>query len=366
MSEPPKVGLIGTGSNSRQHLPGYQLRPDEVQLSAVCDLREDAARAFAAEAGVNEVYPDARAMLEQSDVDAVDICTIHDTHAELAIAAAQAGKHVLLAKPMAISLDECRAILEATDQAGVTFMVAQHLRHVPSYMALRQCVRAGELGRIWAARCDTFLTAALDDGRQPIAPRSGWWGFDGKRGGGGVVTMLSVHHLDLMRYFVGEVARVDARAWRGHPSFTNEAEDRAVATLEFSNGAIGHLTASFSSRAPWSFQIMLMGEHGAAWTPPPDNPSPLMAHRAPAVIASVERDGPDGFQGAQSFQPLETDTFNLPSADPYINEIQHFARCCADGGEPISSGRDNIETMKIVFGVYESARSGTPVELSQL
>ncbi len=366
MTEPLKVGLIGTGSISRMHLPGYQLAPDEVRLTAVCDIREDAARRFADEAGVDAVFSDAEQLLAQSDVDAVDICTIHDQHAPLAIAAARAGKHVLLEKPMAISLDECRAILEATEQAGVTFMVAQQLRHVPSYVGLRRRIQAGELGRIWSARCDTFLTAALEDGRQPIAPGAGWWGFDGKRGGGGVVTMLAVHHLDLLRYLVGEVARVDARSWTGHPSFSNGAEDRAAATLEFANGAVGQLTASFSSRAPWAFQLMLLGEHGSAWTPPPEDGSPLAAHRAPAVIASAAQDGERGFRGAQSFEPIETDDLGLPTDDPYINEIQHFARCCLDGGEPISSGRDNIETMKIVFGIYESARSGAPVELAAL
>lgn len=360
-----KVGLIGTGSISRQHLLGYQHAPERVRLTAVCDIREQAAHGFAAEANVDAVFTDAEQMLEEADLDAVDICTIHDQHAPLAIAAARAGKHVLLEKPMAVSLDECRAILEATEQAGVTFMVAQQLRHVPSYVALRRRIQAGELGRIWSARCDTFLAAALEDG-QPSGSRPGWWGFDGKRGGGGVITMLSVHHLDLLRYLVGEVVRVDARYWTGHPHFTNNAEDRAVATLEFANGAIGQLTASFSSRAPWSFQFLLLGERGSAWTPPPQDASPLMAHRAPAVIASNDGDGEQGFRGADSFQPIPTDDLGLPSDDPYINEIQHFARCCEDGGEPISSGRDNLETMKIVFGIYESARSGAPIDLAAL
>ena len=366
MPEPLKIGLVGTGGISRQHLPGYQLDPDRIRISAVCDIREDAAREFAAEAGVDTVFTDIHDLLDQSDIDAVDICTIHDTHAELAIAAAQAGKHVLLEKPMAISLDECRAIVEATQEAGVTFMVAQHLRHVPTYMALRRRIQAGELGRIWSARVDTFLTAALDDPNQPIAPRAGWWGFDGKRGGGGVITLLSVHHLDLMRYLVGEVVRVEARAWRGHPSFTNDAEDRAVATLEFANGAIGTLTASLTSRAPWLFQTVILGDQGAAWTPPPDENTPLMWHRIPAVITSAAQQGDESFNLETSFQPIDTDDLNLPTDNPYINEIQHFASCCEDGGEPISSGRDNLETMKIVFGIYESAQSGNPVDLDSL
>ena len=378
MADPLKVGLIGAGGISRQHLPGYQHDPERVRLEAVCDIREDRAREFAAEADLDAdaVFRDAREMCELAEIDAVDICTIHDTHAELAIAAAQAGKHVLLEKPMAISIEECRAIVEATERAGVTLMVAQHLRHVPSYIALRRRIQAGELGRIWSARVDTFLTAALDDPNQPIAPGRGFWGFDGKRGGGGVVTLLSVHHLDLMRFFVGEVARVDARAWRGHPSFTNEAEDRAVATLEFANGAIGTLTASLTSRAPWLFQTVILGDEGAAWTPPPTENTPLMWHRVPAVLTSARQDGAtqDGatqegeerFDPTTSFQPLDTSDVTVPTDNPYINEIIHFASCCEDGAEPISGGRDNLETMKIVFAIYESAQSGRPVDLETL
>ena len=187
MTEPLKVGMIGTGSISRAHLPVYQLAPDRVRLTAVCDIRADAARQFAADAQIDAVFDGAEDLLELGDVDAVDICTIHDTHAPLAIAAARAGKHVLLEKPMAVSIDECRQILEATEQAGVTFMVAQQLRHVPSYMALRRRIQAGELGQIWSARCDTFLAAALTDNLASGRPRQGWWGLDGKRGGGGGV-----------------------------------------------------------------------------------------------------------------------------------------------------------------------------------
>ena len=368
MAEPLKVGLIGAGGISRQHLPGYQLDPGRVRLEAVCDIREERARAFASEAeiGADAVFSDAREMFELADIDAVDICTIHDTHAELAMAAAEAGKHVLLEKPMAISMAECRAIVEATEAAGVTFMVAQHLRHVPTYVALRRRIQAGELGRIWSARVDTFLTAALDDPDQPIAPGRGFWGFDGKRGGGGVVTLLSVHHLDLMRFFVGEVVRVEARAWRGHPSFTNEAEDRVVATLEFANGAIGTLTASLTSRAPWLFQTVILGDEGAAWTPPPAENTPLMWHRVPAVMTSAQQEGDESFDPVTSFRPVDTSDLSLPTDNPYVNEIIHFAACCEDGAEPVSGGRDNLETMKIVFGVYESAQSGRAVDLGSL
>ena len=93
---------------------------------------------------------------------------------------------------------------------------------------------------------------------------------------------------------------------------------------------------------------------------------PLMAHRSPAVIASAGQDGEQGFNPDTSFRPIDPDDVALPTNDPYVNEIVHFARCCEDGAEPISGGRDNIETMKLVFGIYESSRTGQAVELSQL
>ena len=101
MTEPFTFGLVGTGTISRAQLPVYQLAPDRVRLAAVCDIRASAARP---------------------------------------------GVHVPLETPMAVSIDECRQVPEATEQARVTFMVAQQLRRVPSYMALRRCIQAGELG----------------------------------------------------------------------------------------------------------------------------------------------------------------------------------------------------------------------------
>jgi UDP-N-acetyl-2-amino-2-deoxyglucuronate dehydrogenase len=100
MSGPLKVGLVGTGSIARAHLPAFQQFPDRVQLTAVCDIREEAAGRFAANAGNIPVYTDLASMLREADVDAVGICTVHDQHRHQVIAAAESGRHVLLEKPV--------------------------------------------------------------------------------------------------------------------------------------------------------------------------------------------------------------------------------------------------------------------------
>lgn len=162
-----KIGLIGTGAISRIHVTAMNLASEKVRLTAVCDIREDAVREFARKAKVDAIYLDPTRLLKEADVDAVYICTPHHTHAPIAIAAAEAGKHILLEKPMAITMQECRDIIAATEKAGVTFMVAQQLRHVPSYVGVRRLIQQGELGRIWGVRSDTWRPMLLSRSAPP-------------------------------------------------------------------------------------------------------------------------------------------------------------------------------------------------------
>lgn len=361
---PLRIGLIGSGGIARAHMHAFTEHRDEVELVAVCDIREEAARAYAADAGVDAaaVYTDADALLARDDVDAVDIATIHDQHAGNAIAAARAGKHVLLEKPMACSVPEARAIVAACEDAGVTFMVAQMLRYLPHYRNVKRIVEAGELGRIWACRADSWFGAALPG----TMTRPNWWGFDGKRNGGGCVMMVSTHQVDLLRYFVGDVVRVSAKTWGDHPLMSNGAEDRAVASFEFANGAMGTLLSSYSARTPWMYQSLLLGEKGTIYTAPPLEGGVIDQHHAPAMIASEAREERPGRNGIDAFTEVPPLMDGLVGDNPFTNEIVHFARCIRDGVEPASSGRDNLNTMEAVHGVYASAAAGRPIEVSGL
>jgi predicted dehydrogenase len=361
LSKALKVGLIGAGSISRLHLGAYTRFPDKLRLNAVCDINAEAANRVANEHKVGAIYTDAAKMLKEADIEAVEICTVHDQHAALAITAAQAGKHILLEKPMACNMQECRSILAAADKAGTTFMVGQQLRFLPSYAGLKKLIQEGELGRIWSVRCDDWLPTFLS---RTSSPRGDWWGIDGKRAGGGVLIMLSTHHIDLFRYFIGDIKSVWGKCWTQHPLFRNRAEDHVVATLEFENGAIGHASASYSSRVPYEYQILVFGEDGTAHATSTPGETALQQHQTPAVVSSAKRDG-GKFDQKTGFVPVEPAAW-LACEDPYINEIVHFAECCRDGKEPLSSGRDNLGTMKAIFGIYESCKTGKKVELKDL
>jgi len=370
MAAPLKIGLIGTGLISGIHLMAMNRASERVKLTAACDVREDAARQFAKQAGIEAVYTDAATMLKEADIEAVDICASHHWHRDLAIASADAGKHVLLEKPMAITMQECRDIIAATDKAGVTFMVGQQLRHVPNYIAVRRLIQEGELGQIWGVRSDSWLPVVMSRSA-PTGPYAQdeqlRWRLDGKQAGGGSLIWNATHFIDLFRYFIGDAKRVFGTCWTDHPMFTGGAEDRVMATIEFENGAIGHISNSWSTRTPWQFQFMILGGEGSIYTPVVTGGNPLEQHEAPAVVSSPRHDIEGAGPGPQSrpFVPLDPPE-GLFSDNPYANEIVHFAECCQEGKEPISSGRDNLGTMKILFGIYESSRTGEMVDLDTL
>ena len=374
MSEPFKIGLIGTGGISRAHLPVYEQFPEQVKLTAVCDIVEAAARERAEQANVDDIYLDYEEMLRKADIDAVDICTSHHTHARIVIAAAKAGKHALVEKPMGNNMQECRDMIAATDQAGVTFMIAHMLRFSPSTEAVRQLLAAGELGEIRAARIDILMNAV---GRL----REGHWMLDGNAGGGIGMTN-TIHEVDLVRHLVGDVKRVNGVTRTVSPRLKNNAEDILCATLEFENGAVATVLCSWCAvRGPVSQQYTLLGEKGALHSLPVF-PIYRGDHFGPVVVSSPERDeqgtepvmnrrapgrqlrGMEDIMG--HYHQLAPGTWGLPSDDCFTNEILHFAECAQEGKEPISSGKDILGSMKVLFGIYESARTGKAVDLASL
>lgn len=371
MTKPLKIGLIGTGAISNLHLLAMNMAKEKVKLTAVCDIREDAVRQFASQAKIKAVYTDALMMLKEADIEAVDICASHHVHRDLAVASAEAGKHVLLEKPMAISLQECRDIIAATQKAGTTLMIGQQLRYVPSYIAVQKLIKDGELGEVWGLRSDSWLPVVMsrsvpDSYTTPNEAIK--WRRDGKKAGGGSLIWNAMHFIDLFRYFIGDSKRVFARCWTNHPDMTGGAEDRVMATIEFENGAIGHISNSWSTWTPWMFQFMILGTKCSIYTPALPDGNPLEQHEAPAVISCAKHDVPErrsGIMPSCSFVAINPPE-EVFSRNPFTNELAHFADCCRSGKEPISSGKDNLGTMKIVFGIYESSRTGKIVDLNTL
>ncbi|MBZ0296154.1 MAG: Gfo/Idh/MocA family oxidoreductase [Anaerolineae bacterium] len=333
-----RVGIIGCGLMGQQHARGYLAASELAHVVTCCDDRLEAAQQAAAlfNNGV-QVTTDWEEVIANPDIDAVSICTPHYLHRPQVIAATQAGKHVLLEKPMALNLAEARSMVAAAEAAGITYMIAQNQRYLPEHWRIKELLNEGSIGRVFAARIDgnQMLSAIYPPGH---------WLFRKVKSGGGVIRTTAIHKLDLMRYLLGEIKRVNAVHRISGLNPEMDCEDVAAMTLEFENGAIGDAFFTFASpRAPIptaSHELtVLYGEQG-------------MIHNVGGWFMTHGR---------------EVTNLGLPDADfnaTFLNEVRHFLECVRDGREPLSSGRNNLGTMAVIEAMYQSAEQGCAVEVA--
>lgn len=218
------------------------------RLKVLCGRTRAGLDAAAARFGWEETATDWRAVVERDDIDVVDICTPGDSHAEIAIAAARAGKAVLCEKPLANSVRDAERMLAAVRKARVTHMLCHNYRRIPAVVLAKRLIDEGKLGTIRHFR-GVYLQEWLVD---PMAPRV--WRLDRKRSGSGALGDLGSHVVDLARYLVGEIADVSgamATFVKRRPLPENRrrmaavtVDDAAVAAVRFANGALGTIEAT--------------------------------------------------------------------------------------------------------------------------
>lgn len=263
MSQPLRVGVVGTSWWADwMHLPSLKSHP-HAQIAAICGRDRARADAMAAKYGIPHVFTDYRAMIEQADLQALIVSVPDDLHHAITMDALAAGLHVLCEKPLASSAEQARQIYEQAEAAGVKHMVLFTYRWLPQYQYLHELAAQGFLGRPYQAD----LHFRMDYGRDG----SYKWRFDRRRANG-VLGDLGSHMIDLARWCVGDIARVNAHLTTfferpgvdGQP--LDPANDSAVLMLEFANGAQGTIQVNALVRGfqhDWQQQIALFGEHGA-------------------------------------------------------------------------------------------------------
>ncbi|WP_026870068.1 Gfo/Idh/MocA family protein [Inquilinus limosus] len=299
------IGIIGAGYFGAIHARAIAAVPG-VRVAAVCRQDIDAARAFAREHGGN-AYNHWQALLDDPAVDTVLIATPHHLHAGMAIAAAQAGKHVLLEKPMAPTVAECDAINAAVAEAGVHLMVGHVMHFALPCLAAREIVAGGGIGRP-VLGSSWLIKLWMEANRQP-------WHLSSKTGGGMLLT-AGIHALDRLVWLMdGPVASVSAMA--GTHFHDQEADDAALMLLRFADGRIGQVASIGYRDGGVGFAMDLVCEagtlridfdqgvaigRGGAWTPVPNSIEPDWMQRAVerewrAILALIEGDAPNPADG---------------------------------------------------------------------
>lgn len=247
------VAMIGYQFMGRAHSNAWrQVRaffdpPIEPVMKVVCGRSAEGAARAAAKLGWEESGANWQEIVTRADIDVVDICTPGDAHAEIAIAAAEAGKAVLCEKPLANSLAEAEAMLAAVERAGVIHMLCHNYRRAPAVALAKRLIEAGEIGRIRHFR-GVYLQDWIVD---PDFPRT--WRLEKARAGSGALGDIASHSLDLARYLVGEISEVSGLLETfikerpledGSGRGRVDVDDAALAMLRFENGAIGTVEGS--------------------------------------------------------------------------------------------------------------------------
>ncbi|HEX7119969.1 MAG TPA: Gfo/Idh/MocA family oxidoreductase [Longimicrobiales bacterium] len=329
-----RVAILGTGAIAQiVHLPVLS-GLDGVELAAVCDVDRPKAKAIASRFEVPRVFRADEEVFASDDVDAVVICTPSHLHERQAIAALEAGKHVLVERPLALDADGARRVVEAAERAGKTLMVALNNRYRPDVRALSPFLRGGELGEVF------FVKAGwLNRKVRTVRPT---WRHRRETAGGGVLMDLGTQALDLCLWLLGypKVERVNAYL---HPGEGMEVEDAAALMLRLENGPVVSVEVTWSLLAQRDrHYLQVLGSHGTG------SVSPLMVYK------EVEH-------GLLDVTPkLAPGPENAYTAS-YRQELRHFV-AAARGAETLAPPRDQIELMRLVALAYRSAAEGREIE----
>lgn len=231
------VAIIGTGAISPAHIEAFLKFNDMCRIVALCDIYPEKAVKKAEEYNLNvDIYDDHRKMLERDDIDLVSICTPPYTHAEITINFLNSGKHVLVEKPMASSLEECDKMIEAAKRNNKILSVISQNRFTNPMMKLKKVIESNLAGPILHSQINSYWWRGYNYYNL-------WWRGTWEKEGGGCTLNHAVHHIDLFKWFTGMPEEVFA-VMSNVAHDNAEVEDISVAICRFENGTIGQITSS--------------------------------------------------------------------------------------------------------------------------
>ncbi len=339
-----KWGVIGAGGiASRRTIPEGLLPSPQCELVALMDVDPGRAAAAAQRFGVRQWFTRAEDLLALPEVEAVYIATPNCYHKEQTVAAARAGKHVLVEKPMALSERDAEEMVTACRRAGVQLMVAYMMRFHAHHQRLKAMIEAGELGQV------TFGRAQLTCWYPPIPDA---WRQDARLSGGGAFIDMGTHCLDLLEMLIGKVKRLSAFA--GTLAFDYPVEDTATVLLEFESGAQGVVDASFCVPDEASQNVLeVRGTRGAVVA---DHTIGQEAGGTMTAVTLGQVGGYDAQQArsaAPAARPIEVEPVNT-----YRAEVEYFVECIEQDREPFSGGAEAIRFVALTEAIYRAARTG--------
>ncbi len=350
MSKTLKIGMIGAGGIAGTHII-YLKKIEGVEVNALCDISEKAAKATAEKYQIPNVFSNYKDLLKLKDLDAVSVCTPNYFHAEPTIAALKAGKHVIVEKPMAMNAKEAQAMVQAADEAKKVLVIGFQIRYSPKAQIIKRAIDDGKIGKVLYARCQALRRRGIPN-----------WGVFGQKKlhGGGPMIDIGIHIMEVTHYLMGKPQPIAASGacytYLGDkksdvlsalPNWdykTYTVEDLAVGMVRFKNGATLVVESSFAAHIEKDvFNFTIMGEKGGARLDPLTvftDTSGTMFNMTPAYI--------DGGNDSDI-------TWNAKMGD--------WIDCIRTGKKPTAPGEDGLATQKMLDAIYRSAELGKEVTI---
>jgi len=358
MAEQLKTAIIGCGKVTDLHAAAF-LNLKDSRFVAVCGRTQEKTESYASKYGV-KAYTDVSEMVSKEKIDVVNICTPHPNHRIPAIAAMEAGAHVLIEKPFASTLEDCDAMLDAAQkynrQIGV---ICQRRWYLPA-QRVKKAIEDGKIGR------PVFGTVNMLGWRDKNYYDSDPWRGTWEGEGGGILVNQAPHQLDLLQWYMGEIDELYGVASNlNHPYI--EVEDTANAILKFKNGGIGNIIVSNSQKPGIFGKVHVHGENGASVGVQTDGGAMFIAGMTNILEPPVN----DLWSVAgeenklQEWIKEDSDFFlNLDNPMEYFHErqIEDFLQAILEGRKPLITGEDGRVTVEIFSAIYRSSSDGKPVK----
>ena len=337
-----RVGLIGTGAIAHKHADSY--KELGFDLVAVSDCVEQKGREFGEKYGA-EFTADFHELCSRSDIDYVDVCALPDSRLEMTKAGVANGKHVLLQKPIALTLEQAQEMIDITKAANLRLGVMSQHRFDDATIFLVKAIKDGRLGRVLQA--DSYTKWHRPQSYYD-RPGKGTWAVEG----GGALINQAIHGLDLLLYLAGPVAELFGY-WQLAAAHEMESEDVVDALLRYESGATGVIQAATAFEPGYPERIEIHGTKGSA------------------IITGDKLTAWDVEGDSGEAAPLAGETLDSGASDPMAISIEpikrqfrNFAEAIETGGKPLCAGEDGYRALQVVLAVYQSARTGEKIKLA--
>jgi predicted dehydrogenase len=343
--ERTKVAILGAGFITDIHMESYHRFIPEAEVIAVYARNSEKAKEFAAKHNIPKWYTDIDAIINESGCEIVDICLPNFLHADATIKAAKAGKHVIIEKPLAVTLEEADAMIDACKKAGVKLMYAEELCFAPKYERVRHMVKEGAIGKIYM----------LKQSEKHSGPHTDWF-YDVNLSGGGVLMDMGCHAMEWFRWMLGNAKPLSVYASMStvlHKERT-KGEDNSIVIIEFENGVTAVAENSWAKHGGMDDRSEVHGTGGVIYADLFMGNAAISYSKHGYGYAMEKADTTVGW----SFTVFE-EVFN----QGYPHELKHFVDCVRNNKEPLVTGEDGRVVLEIIYAAYASAGQGKKIML---